>query len=185
MDSRLIISTAYYDEDARAMLTRAFQHTFAGLPQMLLFVCIGTDRHLLDCLGPLTGTMLLEKNLDIPVFGTLKQPVHARNLVAELKIIREQYPLHTMIAVDASIGDNETPGVIKFKYGALRPGKALLKKLPPVGDYSITGLVGNRINRQPPTSSHVLSLSHVYAMARIISDAVAEWAETDERNLMN
>jgi len=56
--------------------------------------------------------------------------------------------VHTMIAVDASIGDNETPGVIKFKYGALRPGKALLKKLPPVGIIALpawwgTGLIAS------------------------------------------
>lgn len=181
MESRLIISKAYYDEDAREMLTRAFQHAFAETDQLPLILCIGTDRHMLDCLGPLTGTMLLEKKLPIPVYGTLENPIHARNLVAELKGIQEMHPHHLMIAVDASIGDNETPGIIKFKYGCLRPGKALLKKLPPVGDYSITGLVGNRINRQPPSSSNVLSLAHVYAMARIISDAAADWIHLEYR----
>ena len=39
-----------------------------------VFLCVGTDKNILDCLGPLTGTMLQEAADYIPVYGTLDVP---------------------------------------------------------------------------------------------------------------
>ena len=46
----------------------------------IILVCIGTDRSTGDSLGPLTGSKLLEKNLEhFYIYGTLQHPVHAVN----------------------------------------------------------------------------------------------------------
>lgn len=53
-----------------------------------VIVCIGTDKCIGDCLGPLVGTMLLEKFIPLPVYGTIKSPMHALNL--EKKAVRNK-----------------------------------------------------------------------------------------------
>ncbi len=181
MESRLIAAVHYAQPDSRSVLTRAFMDSFNDADQPPVFICIGSDRHLLDCLGPLTGTMLTEQNTNIVVLGTLLEPWHAGNLGLKLRDLRVQYPFRPMVAIDASIGNNEPPGLIKLKTGPIKPGKAVQKNLPRVGDFAITGLVGNRASRQPASAAGVISLAHVYSMSRVISDAVISW-EKECRN---
>ena len=54
--------------------------------QPLVIVCIGTDRATGDCLGPLVGQALLPSP-QYSVFGTLKEPIHAKNLNQTFKEI--------------------------------------------------------------------------------------------------
>ena len=52
---------------------------FSDIAPVLL--CIGSDRVTGDSLGPMVGSPLEERyKKSIPVFGTLKMPVHALNL---------------------------------------------------------------------------------------------------------
>ena len=44
-----------------------------------VIVCIGTDKCIGDCLGPLVGTLLKDNLLPLPVYGTISNPVHALN----------------------------------------------------------------------------------------------------------
>ena len=49
--------------------------------QELVFLCIGSDRATGDCLGPILGYKLTRlPSKDYFVYGTLEQPVHAKNL---------------------------------------------------------------------------------------------------------
>jgi len=174
MNCRLIAAGYYTDDNVRSVLTHAFIENFI-FEKQTVFICIGSDHHMLDCLGPLTGTMLQEQRREILVIGTLQEPVHGANLRQKLKEVDSRYPLHRKVAIDASIGDAEQPGLIKLKKGPIKPGKAVLKRLPQVGDYAITGLVGNRADRLHHNSS--VSLGDVYSMSRVISDAVISWYE--------
>ena len=174
MDSRLLAAAHFHQPDARSLLASAFMDIFNDAEQPV-FICIGSDRHLLDCLGPLTGTMLQEQSSNVLVFGTLQEPWHAGNLSLKLRELRSLYPYRPVVAIDASIGDDEPPGLIKLKTGPIRPGKAVQKNLPKVGDFAITGLVGNRENKAAPTGAGIISLAHVYSMSRVISDAIISW----------
>ena len=64
-----------------------------SLDKNLVILCIGSDRVIGDCLGPLVGHKLssLLKNSGISVYGTLKKPVHAKNLDATLKKNKSKY----------------------------------------------------------------------------------------------
>lgn len=106
-----------------------------------LVLCIGTDKYIGDCLGPLVGTYLLNNNISCPVLGTLDMPVHAVNLKIAIKEIKAKYPDHTIIAIDACLGSGDCIGTIQIRTGAIHPGKGVGKKLPPVGDISIVGIV--------------------------------------------
>ncbi|WP_407692026.1 spore protease YyaC [Radiobacillus deserti] len=108
----------------------------------VVIVCIGTDRSTGDSLGPLTGTLLLEKGIrHLSVYGTLKDPVHAVNLKEKLQYIYKVHPSPFIIAVDACLGKKQSIGHIIAGQGSLKPGAALKKDLPEVGDSHISGVV--------------------------------------------
>lgn len=111
-------------------------------PNDCIIVCIGTDRSTGDALGPLTGSYLAEQVMkSFTVYGTLKNPVHAMNLEDYLALIKSQHQNPYIIAVDASLGKTAKVGSIILDKGPLRPGAAVNKNLPPVGDIHITGVV--------------------------------------------
>ena len=109
--------------------------------QDIVFVCIGTDRSTGDALGPLTGTKLKRLQVNSPIFGTLEEPVHATNLVDYMNIINNQYPKPFVIAIDACLGRLDNVGYLSLGRGSVKPGAAVKKDLPPIGDAYITGIV--------------------------------------------
>ena len=138
-------------------------------------LCIGSDRVIGDALGPIVGELLRFRH-DAPcfVYGTLSLPVTAKNLTSAIAFIRRNHPQSKIIAIDSSLGNANDIGKITCKIGQIRPGLATGKKLPAVGDYSVTATVA------PIGASHTLSslrLDFVYRLAErvalIVSDGVS------------
>ncbi|NLB51454.1 MAG: spore protease YyaC [Syntrophomonadaceae bacterium] len=109
--------------------------------RQIIYVCIGTDRATGDCLGPLVGTRLKTLLPHAKLYGTLKDPVHASNLQQILTAIENTSYKPLIIAVDACLGKAERIGFININQGSLRPGSALNRTLPAVGDFHISGVV--------------------------------------------
>lgn len=107
----------------------------------IVFVCIGTDRSTGDALGPLTGTKLKLLQVASPIFGTLEEPVHATNLIDYMNIINTQFHKPFVIAIDACLGRLDNVGYLSLGHGSVKPGAAVKKDLPPIGDAYITGIV--------------------------------------------
>lgn len=107
----------------------------------LVYLCIGTDRATGDCLGPLVGSRLKSLSPQSRVYGTLETPVHATNLKEALEEISSNYNNPFIIAVDACLGNAERIGYINVRRGSLKPGTALNKTLPEVGDFHISAVV--------------------------------------------
>ena len=103
----------------------------------IIILCIGSDRSTGDSLGPIVGTMLKEKNIPFPIYGTLEEPVHALNIKRILKEIHHTHNEPFILGIDACLGDESQIGMILLKEGPLVPGKALNKVLPSVGDYHL------------------------------------------------
>lgn len=116
-----------------------------GLPlhkDSLVIVCIGTDRATGDSLGPLIGYKL--RALDFPevkLYGTLDEPVHAKNLATTISHIQKHHPHSLVLAIDACLGSMEHVGYITIGKGPIRPGAGVQKNLPPIGNFHITGIV--------------------------------------------
>lgn len=108
----------------------------------LIVLCVGTDRSTGDSLGPLVGHKLelLARNR-IKLYGTLKCPVHAKNITENISNIYSTYVNPFIIAVDACLGNSRNVGKIIIDSKPLQPGSAMDKDLPSVGDISITGVV--------------------------------------------
>jgi putative sporulation protein YyaC len=113
------------------------------LNRTLIFLCIGSDRATGDCLGPIIGYKLSKynKHYNYLVYGTLEEPVHAKNLKDTLDIIYQTYDDAFIVAIDASLGKSDHIGYITLGEGSLKPGAGVDKALPEAGDIFITGIV--------------------------------------------
>jgi len=109
----------------------------------IIFLCIGSDRATGDCLGPIIGYKLskYKKYHNYYVYGTLEEPVHAKNLKDTITMIYQKHEDAFIIAIDASLGKSSHIGYITLGEGPLRPGAGVDKELPAVGDIFITGIV--------------------------------------------
>jgi putative sporulation protein YyaC len=136
-----------------------------------LIVCIGTDRCIGDCLGPLVGTFLKEKCLPLPVYGTISEPIHALNLEKRLAEIRSLHPKANIIGVDACLGDGDCIGEIQGRDYPIHPGKGVGKSLPDVGESSIIGIVDSSDNNELFTN-RTIRLNLIMEMSRVIADGV-------------
>ncbi|GIO28225.1 spore protease YyaC [Ornithinibacillus bavariensis] len=142
------------------------------IPKEYIIVCVGTDRSTGDALGPLTGTYLMEKRLrHMTVYGTLQDPVHATNLKDYIQLIERQHKNAFIIAIDACLGKTSSVGQIIACEGSLKPGAALNKALPPIGDIHITGVV-NISGFMEYSVLQNTRLSIVVEMAKKIADVL-------------
>lgn len=114
-----------------------------GLNKTIVFLCIGSDRATGDCLGPIIGYKLSKyiKLHNYYVYGTLEDPVHAKNLKDTIDLINHTHEDAFIVAIDASLGKSDHIGYITLGEGPLKPGAGVDKDLPAVGDVFITGIV--------------------------------------------
>lgn len=141
----------------------------------LIILCIGTDRSTGDSLGPLVGSKLksMGSMADVPIYGTLDEPVHAVNLPETIKEITDNYSNSFIIAVDACLGRTESVGYLSIKEGPLQPGTGVNKSLPAIGDIHIVGIVnvGGFMEYMVLQNTR---LSLVMKMAETISEGIAK-----------
>lgn len=115
---------------------------YTELSKIIIFLCIGTDRATGDSLGPIIGYKLSKfKQYNYYVYGTLKNPVHAKNLEDTIKEINRVHKNNVIVAIDASLGRSSHIGYITVGEIPLKPGAGVAKDLPEVGHISITGIV--------------------------------------------
>lgn len=144
--------------------------------EQLVFLCIGTDRSSGDAFGPLTGTLLREAGFRL-VVGTLDKPCDGDTWGGCLKeleaMLFDAEVRRAVVAVDACLGSAASLGLFLMRDGPLVPGASLRRGLPPVGDYSIGGIVcENRAH--PYTALQTAPLGRVLPMARQVVQASLE-----------
>ncbi|MFV3012645.1 spore protease YyaC [Clostridium botulinum] len=136
-----------------------------------IIICIGTDRCIGDCLGPLVGTILKYKNIPLKLYGTLDEPIHALNIEETIKNIKNSYPNSSIIGIDACLGDKNNIGQIQVRNFPIQPGKGVGKILPKVGDCSIVGIVDSNENCDIFTSANT-RLSLILNIAKVIANSI-------------
>lgn len=162
------IRVNYLDISAETILS---QFISEHIEKNTLIICIGTDKCIGDCLGPLVGTMLQKNNFPFPVIGNLENPAHAMNLDSIIKDVRNDYPGYFTIAVDACLGYSECLGDIQVKYGPVHPGKGVGKKLPQVGNISIVGVV-DTLDNSDLFSMRNIRLNFIMKMSEVIASSL-------------
>ena len=160
--------TYYFHRDSHLIISNFLKKYIKN--DCIIF-CIGTDRFIGDCLGPLIGTFLSKLDIPTPVFGTLDNPVHATNISKNIIEVKKRFPNHRIIAIDACLGTSDSIGSIHIKIAPIHPGKGVGKKLPSVGDISIIGIVDSAENGEF-LSMHNTRLSLVMRMAEVITRGI-------------
>lgn len=173
-DNKNGMSRILHDEiDASRRVSQEIISLLPANGQAIVIVCIGTDRSTGDSLGPLVGTLLLEKATLSPffVYGTLEEPIHAMNLTEQLAVIKTKHDNPFIIGIDACLGRLKSVGIVQVGEGPVKPGAGVNKDLPSVGDAHITGIV----NVSGFMEFMVLQntrLSLVLKMAKTIADGI-------------
>lgn len=137
----------------------------------IVYLCIGTDRATGDCLGPLVGSRLQTYMPEAAVFGTLQQPVHAVNLEQVMADLPDKKQNPLVVAIDACLGNVDRIGFVNVRRGSLKPGSAMNKTLPEVGDFHISGVVnvGGYFEHMVLQNTRLFT---VYKMADIIAKGI-------------
>lgn len=168
------------DENASARLSQSLKMLIPSRTVPFVIVCIGTDRATGDALGPLVGSQLRKTLPASNVFGTLESPVHAVNLQETIDKIEKLYNDPFIVGIDACLGKYSSIGMITIGEGPVQPGTGVNKRLPPVGNIHMTGIV----NVGGFMEYFVLQntrLSLVMSMANIIAAALSESFATNEK----
>lgn len=142
-------------------------------------ICIGTDKVIPDCLGPIVGTMLTDMNLSerIKVIGSLEEPVHALNIAEKTQSETEEDSF--IIAVDATRGIKQ--GHIQIMNKPIYPGRGVHKNLSYIGDVSIVGTTWEN-NEGTNIHQHKIRLGQVYAMAKVIAAVIKTAVQNNENS---
>ena len=162
----------FYNALAETGLMMAINKSLGEITAPPVVLCIGSDLAVGDSLGPVTGTMLRERGIQAYVYGTLKNPVTAREVKHVDAFLRKTHPGAKIIAVDAAVGDENDIGLVKVVDAPLKPGSGANKRLGKVGDISILGIVA----KKSAFSYSLLNLTRlnvIYSMARLITGALS------------
>jgi len=133
-------------------------------------ICIGTDKCIVDSLGPLVGTMLTKENLPIDIYGTLDKPVHAININEYVNTIKSK-GYDNVIAIDACLSSKKSQGIVEVREGPITPGKGIGKLLPEIGDFSIIGIVDSS-DKDFYNLVQDTRLSFIYEMSEVITEGI-------------
>lgn len=176
----MIICDTYYKSSDPSMA----QALAEILTDDTVIVCIGTDKCIGDSIGPLVGSMLKHYGWDMPIYGTLNDPVHGLNIERYIDTIKEEHPGQNVIAIDASLGYSlSSVGHIRIRTGAIKPGAGLGREITPIGDYSIIGIVDYK-EANPMLMG--IRLKTVMQMSDKIARALIQgYALREERKEMN
>lgn len=109
----------------------------------IVFICIGSNKIIGDCLGPLVGSYLKDR-ADFDVYGDMNNPVNFENAEHIMEEISCKYSNSLKILIDSALGDNV--GDIIIDDGEIEIGKGLSKKKKICGDISIKAVVGKNYN---------------------------------------
>ncbi|MBT2679291.1 spore protease YyaC [Bacillus sp. ISL-35] len=181
VDAASYISVKETTEEAEIeKMVSKLEDIFYSTSKEIVILCIGSDRSTGDALGPLVGKLLNERNIPYPVYGTLKEPVHALNIKKVLKKIYETHPDPFVFGIDACLGDERQIGFILIREGPFIPGNAVNRVLPSVGDYHLKAIVNTLDPLSPVHSLNSTRLYTVLKLAEIIGEIIERVAVNDQ-----
>lgn len=104
----------------------------------IVYICIGSNKIVGDCLGPLVGTYL--KNIfNAKVYGDMENPINFYNADFIMQQINKNHSECLKVIVDSALGKNV--GDIVIDDGVVEIGKGLNKRKKIYGDISIKAVV--------------------------------------------
>ena len=123
-----------------------------------IIVCVGTPKVIGDAVGPITGSILKLSKFELPVYGTIEDPITSINYIDKRKEILDKHPNAKIVAIDAAFTNIKSEeGMIKFRTYGISPGRGIERDLKPLGDVSLVGIVCT-YEKNETSESRVLKL---------------------------
>lgn len=145
-----------------------------GVKKEPIIVCVGSDLVVGDSMGPLIGTLLKRKGINAYVYGTLGNPITAKEINYIKSYIKNVHKENDVIAIDAAVGCEDDVGLIKVFNNGIKPGLGVNKNLDTIGDTSIIGIVASKSVKNYNLFNKT-RLSLVYNMAEKIANAINKY----------
>lgn len=141
----------------------------------LIFLCIGTNRVIGDCFGPLVGSKLkhyFSQEENIEVIGDIENIVSIKNVYSIINQIKEQEAF--VIAIDAALSCNNRIGTIIVNQNKMNIGSGINKRNLYIGDISIKGIVAKDFKNPKPNFNALqnMPLSIIIDMAECVSTGI-------------
>ena len=111
----------------------------------VIFFCIGTDRVIGDSLGPIIGSLLVDRFGKDRVYGDLYNNVTYENIEDKINEIKSKNKNPYIVAVDAALSTNENIGKI-FVDDGINFGNSLGRSFNKIGDVGVKVVVGKDYN---------------------------------------
>lgn len=147
-----------------------------------VFVCVGSDLVVGDCLGPLCGTFIKNSLPDAYVYGTLDTPITAKQVNNVSANIKKLHPNSCVVVIDACVGREEEVGLVKVQNKGIKPGLGVNKNLRYIGDVSIVGVVAEKTYNNYPLYNFT-RLGLVNKLSKVIADGVKKFC--NDRRVQN
>lgn len=156
----------------REYLKNLIKHFGKGYKEIAV-VCPGNPESASDSIGPMIGSILsklyLPKNTYL--YGEMDSPISDNDIYIIKKMIAEKLEKTLVIAIDAFLGRKEDIGKVLIYEGPIKPGSALGKNLPEIGDISIDCVV-NSIGFFDFLKVNPVNIGFVHDMAFFVSYGV-------------
>lgn len=141
----------------------------------IVFLCIGTDRVIGDCLGPITGSLLKNIYKKENVYGDLDDNLTFENIGEKLDEVYTKYPNPYVVAIDAALSSESNIGKIFIDSDGINFGEGLDKGSKNIGNLGIKVVVGkdynnNEMNFQALQNVH---LSEVIKLSKKTVDGIS------------
>ncbi len=147
----------------------------------VVFVCVGTDRVIGDCLGPLVGSKLIKlienyNIFNINIYGTLEENINYMNIQNVIKRINKYHENACVVIVDAALSKSENIGKIFVSTTKTVLGKGINKNKIAIGDISIKAVVGKdfRIPKYNFRNLQDTSLGLVIKLSETVANGIFE-----------
>lgn len=112
----------------------------------IIFFCIGTDRVIGDCIGPITGSLLKNKYGQKRVVGDLDENLTFENIIKKIDEINLKYDNPYIVAIDAALSKSENVGKFFVDSNGINFGGGLDKNNFKIGNIGIKVVVGKDYN---------------------------------------
>lgn len=140
----------------------------------ILFLCIGSNRIIGDCFGPMVGSHLdkLKFNKKVKVLGNMNKPICATNINKELKKVKKDY---YVVAIDSALSEYSNQGIY-ISNQKMTLGNGIDKKIVKVGNISIKACVGNKSKSTIESLYYLKNVNKdkIYSLSLIVSKGICE-----------
>ncbi len=155
----------------------------------VVFMCVGSDKVVGDSLAPIVGEYLTKKfKIKAYVYGTLKNPITAQNVVSAYNFIKIRHAKSKIIMIDATLSDVEKINFVKLENNGIIPAGYFKNGNKIMGDISILGVVGSNILTEQTFVSGVrinLVVGIAFFIATAINFAIDFAKHLQENNVKN